>query len=82
MFWTLMYYGWFALIVVALFSIVGGAVWDAQAAKRRLAKARAAAEEAARSELPGEEEVEEVAADDAEAKSAGDDDGPSFPDEV
>jgi hypothetical protein len=60
--WDLIFYGWFAFIGLSILSVVGAAVYDSTAAKRRLAKAQAKTKEAQAAaeseEAPDEEEAE------------------------
>ena len=39
-FWDLAYYSWFGLIGLGIFSLIGAAIWESSAAKKRLKKAR------------------------------------------
>jgi hypothetical protein len=62
-FWDLAYFSWFAFLGLAVCAVVGAAIWDATAPKRRLKKA---ARDAARKAEP----QEEIAAEETESEEA------------
>jgi hypothetical protein len=65
--WDLIYYGWFAFMGMSIFAVIGAAIYDSRAAKRRQAKAQASAKESETAEEP-QSEAEEAGAEEASAE--------------
>jgi hypothetical protein len=62
MFWSLMFYGWFAFIILAIGAVVGAAIWESSQDKKRRAKAlQSAAEQEAAQSAADEAAVDEDA---------------------